>query len=384
MGSRAPGTAAARAGSRYTYLMTWRSLPPLAIALAALAPPSAAMAAPAPDGALQPLTPFAGARAAAGTKLTFRVRVPRATALPVAIVVASSPRTAGGALRDAARIASGEARTGALDPFIAEWHPAGGAARALGRQGRYWWQAEARSTGGSLLRSAPRELVIAAPPRDSGAIPRWIGRRGRSAFRVSLRGIPDTVGATRFLALAVRSGRRWGLRPVGTTGRRAGVRDGVDAVGFSSAVPPRALGVTSVYRIARYRVERRCVSGGCVVVGRPRLVGTRIVERDIALDPSAPWQRGPARPSSDQFDLETALLHEFGHMAGNRRHARRCADSPLIAALSPGDWWRSPTDYSFRACGEASIAATPPRFVVRDVVVGRSYAYAPASGAPRG
>ncbi|MFN8175093.1 MAG: hypothetical protein U0T02_08510 [Solirubrobacteraceae bacterium] len=366
--------------------MTWRPLPPLALAavaaVAALAAPAAAVAAPAPDGALQPLTPFAGARAAAGTTLTFRVRVPRGTALPVAIVIASSPRTAGGALRGAARITSGEARTGALDPFIAEWRPAGRAARALGRQGRYWWQAEARTAGGgSLLRSAPRALVIAAPPRDAGAIPSWIGRRGRSAFRVSLRGIPETVGATRFLALAVRSGRRWGLRPVGTTGRRAGVRDGVDAVGFSSAVPPRALGVTTVYRIARYRVARRCGPGGCVVVGRPRLVGTRIVERDVALDPSAPWQRGPARPSSDQFDLETALLHELGHAAGNRRHAHRCADSPLIPALSPGDWWRSPTDHSFRACGEASIAEAPPRFAVRDVVVARSYVYVPAAGA---
>lgn len=367
--------------------MARRTIPSLALVVAVvgglLAAPSSAAAAPAPAGTLLALTPFAGARAMAGTRLTFRVRIPRGVALPVTIVVASSPRTEGGVLRRAARVASGEAGTGSLDPFVVEWRPTGGAARALARPGRYWWQALAPAAGtGAAPRSAPRRLVMAAGPRDDGLIPAWIGRRGHSAFRVSLRGVPDTVGATRFLALTVRSGRRWGLRPLGTTRRRAGVRDGVDVVGFSGAVPRGALGVTSIYRIARYRVVRRCGAGGCVVVGRPRFLGTRIVERDVALDPSAPWQPGPARPSSDQFDLETVLLHELGHVAGNRRHARPCANSPMIPALSPGDWWHSPTDYSFRACGgaaSAAIAAT--RMLVRGRTVGREYELATA--APR-
>jgi len=344
----------------------------LALALAATAPPVAA--APAPAGTLVPLTPFAGARAQSGTRLTFRVRIPDGVTQPVAIVVSAAARGGGGARRAGTRVASGEARAGTFDPFVVEWRPAGAAARALSRPGRYTWQAvAARLSGGPAVRSAPRGLVIAAGPRDDGAIPRRIGRRGRSAFRISLRGVPDTVGATRFVALAARSGRRWGLRPRGTTNRLAGVRDGVDVVGFSGAVPSGALGVTTAYRVARYRVVRRCGRSGCANVGRPRFIGTRIVERDVALDPDAPWQRGPAHPSSDQFDLESVLLHEFGHVAGNRRHARRCADSPMIAALSPGDWWRSPSDYAFRGCGGASIARAPRPLLRRELVVARSY-----------
>jgi hypothetical protein len=45
------------------------------------------------------------------------------------------------------------------------------------------------------------------------------------------------------------------------------------------------------------------------------------------------------------------LLHEFGHVAGNRRHAPRCRDTPMIVALGRGEWWRSPGDFSFRFCG---------------------------------
>lgn len=358
--------------------MSRRLFVPFALALTALAAtPSPAGAEPAPEGTLAPLTPFAGARAAAGTRLTFRVRIPPGVAQPVAIVVSAAVRGAGGAPRAGARVVSGEARAGALDPFIVEWRPAGAAARALRRPGRYRWQAVATRVGaGPALRSPPRALVIASRGRDDGAIPRRIGRHGRLAFRISLRGVPETVGATRFVALAARSGRRWGLRPLGTTRRRAGVRDGVSVVGFSESVPPRALGVTTAYRVARYRALRRCGPAGCRTVGRPRLIDVRVVERDVALNPDVPWQRGPAHPSSDEFDLETVLLHEFGHAAGNPRHARRCADSPMIATLSSGDWWRSPSDFSFRRCGEASTAGAA--LPVRERLVGREYEAASA------
>ncbi len=287
--------------------------------------------------------------------------------------MASSPRTAGGALEPGAIVAAGGARPGALDAFVVEWRPSGAAARALARPGRYWWQVVARSSadGAAELRSTPRSLVLAARGRVGGAIPRWIGRRGRATFRVGLRDVPREVGVTRFVALAVRTGRRWGLRPVGTTGRVAGRRDGVSTVGFSRVLPPGALGLTTIYRVVRYRVTRRCGPGGCVVVGPPRRLGTRVVERDVALDPSVPWQRGPAHPGAGRYDLETVLLHELGHMAGNRGHARRCANSPMVPALAAGEWWRDPDDFFFRRCGESGARARPAGLRRREVIVGR-------------
>ncbi len=357
-----------------------RRLLPLLTLAALVAPPSAAAAAaPAPAGTLQPLTPFAGARATAGTRLTFRARVPAEALTPVRIVVASSPRTDGGALRPDAVAATGDAAPGALDPFVVEWRPSGAAARALARRGRYWWQVVARSSApaGAEERSTPRSLVLTAPALAGGPIPRWIGRHGHTAFRVSLRNVPSEVSVTRFLALAVGSGRRWGLRPLGTTNRVAGRRDGVSVVGFSRALPPGALGLTTIYRVVLYRVTRRCGPAGCVMVGPPRRVGTRVVVRDVALDPTVSWAPGPAHPAIDRYDLETALLHELGHAAGNRRHARRCADSPMVPALAAGEWWRGPDDFRFRRCGEAG-AARKASLATRDVVVGRAEAPAPA------
>jgi hypothetical protein len=79
-----------------------------------------------------------------------------------------------------------------------------------------------------------------------------------------------------------------------------------------------------------------------------RYIGRQIVERDVAIDPEAPWQQGPAYPSFVEFDLETVIAHELGHWAGNG-HRRSCSHL-MTPALDAGDWWRDTTDHHFAAC----------------------------------
>ena len=65
-----------------------------------------------------------------------------------------------------------------------------------------------------------------------------------------------------------------------------------------------------------------------------------------------PWAQGPAHPTDDEYDLETVILHELGHWAGNLRHTPvGCHDTPMVKGLGPGEWWRSPSDWHYDACG---------------------------------
>ena len=89
-----------------------------------------------------------------------------------------------------------------------------------------------------------------------------------------------------------------------------------------------------------------CASGACARPAGCRTTrtpaGTRVVERDLALLPDVPWAQGPAHPTSEEYDLETVVLHELGHWAGNLRHTPvGCHDTPMVKGLGPGEWWRS-------------------------------------------
>ena len=44
------------------------------------------------------------------------------------------------------------------------------------------------------------------------------------------------------------------------------------------------------------------------------------------------------------------MIHELGHLAGNKRHRGRCANSPMIEALGAGEWWRGARDKWFGQC----------------------------------
>ena len=72
-----------------------------------------------------------------------------------------------------------------------------------------------------------------------------------------------------------------------------------------------------------------------------------VVERDLALRTDENWAAGPDYPALDEVDLESVLLHELGHMAGNKRHRPRCTNSPMDEALGAGEWWRGSRDKWF-------------------------------------
>ena len=54
---------------------------------------------------------------------------------------------------------------------------------------------------------------------------------------------------------------------------------------------------------------------------------------------------------------EAATPDELGHMAGNKRHRARCANSPMIEALGAGEWWRGARAHWFENCSTIAHAA---------------------------
>jgi hypothetical protein len=176
---------------------------------------------------------------------------------------------------------------------------------------------------------------------------------------------PGTVDSARLYDLADRSAGRWELAVVGNAGDTPGVRDGTQVLGFSSATNPKALGVTTVWTRVRYRVKtsRRCWRKNgkrrCRTVRRNVKVGTSVVEKDVQLNPFVPWQQGPAYPSTQEYDLESTVLHELGHFAHPRieNHVFGCQNSPMINSISPGEFWRDPDEWLRYGC----TASTGPK-----------------------
>ena len=173
---------------------------------------------------------------------------------------------------------------------------------------------------------------------------------------------PATVSADRLYELADDAATRWHFSVDGNTGARVGARDGTQAAGFSDAIDPKVLGVTTVWTRPHYKLKktRRCssVRGRRVCKTTRRYVKTRdeVVEKDVQLNPFVKWQEGPAYPAADEYDLESTILHEFGHFSHPLidNHVFGCENSPMIASISPGEFWRDSDDWLRYRCSQST------------------------------
>jgi hypothetical protein len=207
------------------------------------------------------------------------------------------------------------------------------------RPGHYFWQAYLAGAAADESEEPVgpvRELVVTQPMayRGRGRLFPKFGHRGGASFYLSSAGFPATVTGKRFQAVAKKTGARWGLKALRWTTAVAGQQDGFNVAGFSSAVPKDVLGVETDYTLRG-----------------------RVIERDLALNADENWFDGPDYPALDEVDLESVLLHELGHMAGNKRHRKRCANSPMIESLGEGEWWRGARDHWFADCTSTALAS---------------------------
>lgn len=193
------------------------------------------------------------------------------------------------------------------------------------------------------------------------SIPRSVGRRNAFSYRLSSANVPRAVGAKRFAVIARVAAKRWGLREVGTTRSAPRSGDGRNTVGFARDVPSVALGVTRIRTLRYYRRSN----------GVTRIVGERVVERDLSLAVNVNWHVGPGPPPSNKVDLQTVVIHELGHYAGNG-HVKDCSNSPMWTGLRPGEWWYSSSDWFQFGCrnvptATATAGAARPLLVQRSV-----------------
>jgi hypothetical protein len=306
-------------------------------AAAAVAAPAALAQAPAPVPAPLVLSgPADGAELTAGSAPALHARgVPGDSTLELHVSASPQPLDACG------RIGTDIARAGGVplggDPELFDFPTAGWFATV----GTYYWQVSRQGADGTCVATEARRLILTAatgarpdlgalPALSTERIPRRIGSSNGATFVIRTGGIPPGVSRARFLELVRNSARRWRLH---SEGRRPGgpvFGNGRSEVGFSNVqVPRQALGVT--------------------IFGRRGVGGRR--ERDLILRADIPWEAGPEHPTRGRIDLETVLLHEFGHVAGNRFHVPRgCRNTPMVVGLATGEWWRSTADFSYRAC----------------------------------
>ena len=204
------------------------------------------------------------------------------------------------------------------------------------------------------------QVLYTAPADHVDRIPSWIGRQGSGAgFYLDTTSVAASAAA-RFKNIVDRSARRWGLRDLGPIDAEPATAkyliDGVPEVGFSYGVPRRDLGQEILW-YRRVRVGRRRVCHGTGssrhchrTVGR---IVKHVYDHDVAFNANVPWGLGPWYPDANHFDLESVVLHELGHFAGNPHHEPRCTNSPMVEALGPGEFWRAPGEWFEYGCALA-------------------------------
>jgi hypothetical protein len=288
---------------------------------------------------------------------------------------------------------------------------------------------------------------LAAAADRGDPVPASVGPPGGVAFYVDATNVPAAVDKARWLALVQRTLARWGDTYLGTTTLRAGNADGANVVGFGT-LPADVLGVartwartslkpvfprladcidvadgTTAYaargtRTVTLRLRADRVAGGRVVrrtrsvrVERPTSrIATRPLERrdcvawaatsadevtgesDVVVQTDASWQAGPTPPTAEQWDLETNLLHELGHVSGLEHVHDRCdPGTPMGVSQGNGDWWHAVDDVFRPSCGTLARATPLTAADATDALPGAAGAalagqtlYADVAGVPAG
>jgi hypothetical protein len=219
------------------------------------------------------------------------------------------------------------------------------------RPGHYYWQAYVTGDAAAAAEEPigpVQELDVTLPAANKGrgALYSRFGKKGKTSFYLSSKSFPASVSGKRFQTVIRTAASRWGLKTLRWTTVKAGVQDGYNVAGFSNDIPAGTLGVQTDF-----------------------MKKGKIVEHDLALRAGEDWSAGPEYPGLDQIDLESVLLHELGHMAGNKKHTARCANSPMDEALGAGEWWRGSRDKWFGDCTSGAAASSAGRLVHRLVVV---------------
>ena len=233
------------------------------------------------------------------------------------------------------------------DPTLHEWRP-DAAFLARRRPGTYWWQAYLVGPAAETAEDpvGPVEsFTVTAPRRTASRLAPRYGRTNHEDFYLSNQGFPAGVDPVRFRTIAKRSAARWGLKTRRWTSAVAGRPDGFQVAGFGR-VPKKALAMQVDY------VKRG-----------------RVLDRDLVIRPDLNWQLGPGYPAMDEYDLESVLIHELSHFAGNKRHRARCVNSPLVEAMAAGEWWRGPRDRWSFGCSSLASAASAGLLVHRVVAL---------------
>jgi hypothetical protein len=324
-----------------------RRAPALALLLAlVLAAPAAAQTQTPPPTISQPL---AGQSFDRGLGLTFGLHAVPGSRVRYG-VSASGQTDADGILAGADLYFAEDAAPSSGDAGLFVLTP--GPATVLGRRpGTYFVQAKVQRPDGTTVASdiVTFRITLPASWTKRGRIPRAIGRQGhRQRFAISTRGLPGEVTLDRLRSLLRTSAKRWNLRAAGSTTRAPGRQDGHNVVGFSHELPSGTLGLQIDFRETRARIRNGV-----------HTVRTVVTEQDLLLNDSVPWEQGPEHPTPSEFDLESTIIHELGHFAGNKKHATRCRGvvSPMIDAIGNGEFWRTPFDrWIFCPSGTSAVA----------------------------
>ena len=272
---------------------------------AVLAAPAAAQA-PVPT----PVAPADGATAQAGTPLTFTARGQGA----LVVRVARSPAVVdacGAIAEDGGRF---DGAPSPADPTLVQFTaPAGLAAgewfwqvgdpaglqrragaphhgRRVGRRRRRRRPARRRSARRRPRRQAAQARAHPDPVAHRHQQPRAARPRAGRGLALGLAQPLRRPRAQQRPPLAPGRARPGQARP--PPGRRARRR----RLRRAPSSPQGALGTTTLLRQNYVRVRRVCAAAGCRTTRTP--VGSRVVERDLALLPDVPWAQGPAHPTA--------------------------------------------------------------------------------------